>query len=287
MKIPFLTLFLFTFPFCSLFSQSKGNVTLTVVTYNIRLNTPDDGINAWPNRIGKVTGLIKKQQPSIFGLQEVLSGQLADIRAAFPEYGFAGVGRDDGRNAGEFSPVFYNKGTFELKKSGTFWLSQTPSVAGSRGWDAACNRVVSWVILRDKKTGKSFGYFNTHFDHMGEIARRNSSILLLHAVDSLATGLPVIVTGDFNSPPGSEPVQILLASSGKETALLNSKQLALKTNGPSITYTGFEVGGIPGETIDYIFIRNIPRVLEHTVVDEHSGKYYPSDHLPVVARLSF
>jgi endonuclease/exonuclease/phosphatase family metal-dependent hydrolase len=275
------------FPVFSLQAQNIQHVELTVMTYNIRMNTSDDGINTWPNRIGKVTGLISKQQPSVFGLQEVLSGQLADIKAAFPEYGYVGVGRDDGKSAGEFSPIFYDKKRFELQHSGTFWLSQTPSVTGSRGWDAACNRVVSWGIFRDKNTGKSFGYFNTHFDHMGVLARKNSSLLLLHALDSLAADLPVIVTGDFNSTPESEPVQLILKLAEKGAPLLNSKDLSLVTKGPSITYTGFEVGGIPGETIDYIFIRKISKVLEHTVLDEHEGKFYPSDHLPVVCRLTF
>jgi len=287
MKLRYLLLLLLLFPFLQLRSQPEGKpAELIALSYNIRFNNPDDGVNAWPNRKAAVVSMLQRQLPSVFGLQEALSGQVADIEAAFPGYGRVGVGRDDGKEAGEYSPVFFDKDRFSLRRSGTFWLSQTPAIPGSRGWDAACNRVVSWVILKDISTAKTFAFFNTHFDHMGEVARRNSAILLLHAVDSLAAGIPVIVTGDFNAIPGSEPIHLILNPDDPALSLIDSRSLSTNNAGPAFTYTGFKVGGIPGEKIDYIFIKRISVVKSTSVLDEHTGEYYLSDHLPVVAHLA-
>jgi endonuclease/exonuclease/phosphatase family metal-dependent hydrolase len=269
-----------------LYAQSAGKPpNITVITYNIRLNTLDDGVNAWPNRKNNITLLIREQNPSLFGLQEALPEQVADVESAFPGFGRVGVGRDDGKSSGEFSPIFFDRSRFKLKESGTFWLSQTPSKV-SRGWDAACNRIVTWAILEDQESGKIFGYFNTHFDHMGEVARRNSAYLLLHAVDSLAKDIPVAVTGDFNSTPDAEPIRIITDQS-EPSFLMDSKPLSDSQSGPGFTYTGFEVGAIPGQLIDYVFVKKIIKVSSYKVLDYHIGKYYPSDHLPVVVKLIF
>jgi len=266
-------------------AQQIPDSSITVMSYNIRLNTPDDGVNAWPNRKNKVLELIKAQQPAIFGLQEVLVDQLRDVENAFPSFTRVGVGRDDGREAGEFSPVFFDSRRFQPETSGTFWLSQTPSIPGSRGWDAACNRVVTWVKLTDTQTGKILFFFNTHFDHMGHKARRNSAFLLTKAVDSIASGYPVIITGDFNSTPDSEPIFIMTARVKPWQLFTDSRSLCKGRTGPGYTYTGFEVGGIPGQLIDFVFLKSIRRVLSHTVIEQNDGKYYPSDHLPVVVKL--
>ena len=255
-----------------------------VLSYNIRMATPDDAPNTWDNRRENVFSVIRAAAPDVFGLQEVLSSQLADLEAAFPGYTRVGVGRDDGKTAGEFSPVFFNTKRFSMLSSGTFWLSQTPSVAGSRGWDAACNRVVSWVQLKDKKTTAVFLVFCTHFDHMGETARRNSSKLLLHAVDSLAGFKPVIVLGDFNAETDSEPYNLLTDFSDRHH-LVDAKLICQSVTGPDYTFTGFKVGAQPGKRIDYIFIKNNVQALSYKVIETHTGEYYPSDHLPVSASL--
>ena len=282
-----LLFFFLTFCRQALFSQVQPDAAeITVLTYNIRFNNPADGLNAWPERKEKVILLVRQQQPGIFGLQEALKDQVNDVEKAFPAYGRVGVGRDDGKEAGEFSPVFYNKQLYAVKTSGSFWLSQTPSVAGSRGWDAACNRIVSWAKLQELSGGKEFCYFNTHFDHMGEVARRSSALLLLHCIDSLAGKLPVILTGDFNAVPSSEPIK-LLTDPLNPLHMTDSRSLASYISGPEYTYTGFEVGAIPGEMIDYVFVKNILKVNYLKVKDFHAGKFYPSDHLPVIARLSF
>jgi len=287
LNVKILCLLLFSIMFYSGFGQKPADTSLVVMTYNIRLNTPDDGVNAWPERKDKVIALMRNQKADIFGLQEVLVDQLRDIEKAFPEYGRIGVGRDDGKEAGEFSPVFFHKERFQLLNSGTFWLSPKPSTPGSRGWDAACNRVVSWGLFKDIKTGKSFGFFNTHFDHEGRMARRNSAFLLMNAVDSIAGKLPSVITGDFNSTPETEPMYIMTGRARPWLLFDDTRKFCPGRTGPSYTYTGFEVGAIPGQLIDYILVKHIKTVLSHTVIDENDGKYYPSDHLPVVARIAF
>ncbi len=268
------------------FPVNAQQLTLNVLTYNIRLATPDDAPNTWNERKQKVFALIRESKPDVFGLQEPLYEQLKDMEYAFPDFERVGVARDDGKDAGEYSPLFFNEHKFKMLSSGTFWLSQTPTIAGSRGWDAACNRVVSWVQLKDYKTGKIFFAFCTHFDHMGESARRNSAKLLLHTVDSLSENNPVIILGDFNSKPGSEPYQILTDKSSPQR-LLDARENCKKPVGPKYTFTGFKVGAQPGEQIDYIFLKNKIKVLSFRVNNKNNGNYYPSDHLPVSAVLKF
>ena len=280
-------LLLFVAPLASMAGSTEGDTSLVVMTYNIRLNTPDDSINSWPFRKEKVIGLIAKQEPAVFGLQEALPDQVRDMEKAFPGHARIGVGRDDGKESGEFSPVFYDKARFSLIRSGTFWLSEKPSTPGSLGWDAACRRIVTWVKLEDKTTGKEFCFFNTHFDHMGTLARRNSAFTLMYAVDSIAGKLPVVITGDFNATPDSEPIFIMTGRAKPWLLFTDTRSLCPGRTGPSYTYTGFEVGGLPGKLIDFIFVKHIKTVISHKVIDDHDGRYYPSDHLPVVVRLVF
>ena len=257
---------------------------IIVLSYNIRLATPSDAPNTWNARKQKVFSIIRESKADVFGLQEALHEQVIDIKNAFPDFTKVGVGRDDGIEAGEYSPLFFNAHKYKMLSSGTFWLSQTPSLPGSRGWDAACNRVVSWVKLKDYKTGKIFLVFSTHFDHMGEMARRNSAKLLIHAVDSLSGNYPAVVLGDFNSQPGSEPYNIITDQSDPKH-LSDARENCKKPAGPKHTFTGFKVGGQPGERIDYIFLKNKVKVQSFRVNNANNGDYYPSDHLPVSATL--
>ena len=265
----------------SVHGQSKS---LSIVSYNIRYANEGDAPNTWNARKDKVFSLIREAKPDVFGLQEALFSQVTDVEKAFPTFARIGVGRDDGKNAGEFSPLFYNTSRFQLLASGTFWLSQTPAVAGSRGWDAACNRVVTWLKLSDKTNNKDILVFCTHFDHMGEVARRNSASLLLHAVDSLSGTNPAVVIGDFNATPDSEPYKIITSGNGK---LIDARTKAKSSDGPLYTYTGFKVGEIKGEQIDYVFLKGITEVKSIFVNEHNSGGYYPSDHLPVNAVLNY
>ena len=159
------------------FAQEKRNDSFNIINYNIRMNTPADSANAWPLRKEKVAGLLKFHLADIFNVQEALPEQVDDLTASFPDFDHVGVGRDDGQRKGEHMAIFFRKSRFEKLADGMFWLSQTPDKPGF-GWDAACNRTVTWIKLKDKLTKKSFYVFNTHFDHRGKIARQESAKLI-------------------------------------------------------------------------------------------------------------
>lgn len=178
---------------------------LRVMSFNIRFNTARDSANAWPHRKDLAASMIRFHHANLAGLQEALKGQIDDLAERLPGYGWFGVGRDDGRDKGEFSAIFYRRDRFELLEESTFWLSEEPEVIGSKGWDAAITRIVTWGKLRDRSTGKVFFHFNTHFDHRGVRAREESASLLLTKIKEIAGTTPVIVTGDFNSRESSEP----------------------------------------------------------------------------------
>jgi endonuclease/exonuclease/phosphatase family metal-dependent hydrolase len=278
----------FVIPIISFFGSTSAvsaqPTSISVLTYNIRFANPEDKPNTWQQRKTNIYSVINADSPDVFGLQEALYEQVTDIEAAFPGFKRVGVGRDDGKESGEFSPLFINSTKFELISTATFWLSQTPGVAGSRGWDAACNRVVTWAELREKETNKVVFVFCTHFDHIGEIARRNSAALLLKAVDSISGNEPAIVMGDFNASPDSEPYK-LITDPSNPLHLKDARVNCITISGPEITFTGFKVGGIQGERIDYIFLKGSITVNSFHVNPTNNGEYYPSDHLPVSAKL--
>lgn len=246
------------------------------MTYNIRLDTQQDGVNAWPNRLTKVVSLIQKYNPDIFGVQEALPNQIKDLQNEFPEFAYVGVGRDDGKEKGEFSAIFFRNNRFGLLESKTFWLSETPDVPGSKSWDAAITRIATWARLYDTKTKKEFTIYNTHFDHEGLQARTLSAGYLAGVVAGKRTNTqqPIILTGDFNFERDEASYDAILA--GKE--LFDSRPQG-ETNG---TFCGFEVGKMECKGIDYIFHTKewIPK--KYLVISDNDGKYYPSDHLPVL-----
>ena len=176
-------------------------VPLTVMTFNIRYGTADDGLNSWKHRRPMVVDVIKKHDPDVMGLQEVLAFQRDELLAALPGYDCVGVGRDDGKEKGEFAPILFKRDRFELVDKGWFWLSETPDKPGSIGWDAACPRIATWVRLRTKNSAKTdFWVLNTHFDHKGKQSRANAGLMLkkwLHNFDDC----PRLIVGDFNSSP--------------------------------------------------------------------------------------
>src|SRR5258705_1409879 len=153
-----------------------------VMTFNIRLNTAVDSLNAWPYRKDKVASQILFHKIDLLGIQEALHVQIMDLKERLPQYKYVGVGRDDGREKGEYSAIFYDTTRFQLLQGQTFWLSETPEEPGSKSWDAAYTRVVTWAKLKDRKTKKEFFAFNTHFDHMGQVARRESAKIVLKRV---------------------------------------------------------------------------------------------------------
>lgn len=253
---------------------------IRVITYNIRFNNPDDGLNSWPNRSNQVSALLDFHQADIFGLQEALIGQIEDIQAAIPKMKWVGVGRDDGEKAGEFSPLFYNSEKFKALKKGWFWLSETPEKPGL-GWDAACNRICTWLVLKSKKSDQKFMVFNTHFDHKGTQARNESAKLILRKIKELNTeNLPVIMTGDFNLTPQQEPIAII----SKE--LKDSKSVSKKPPyGPAGTFNNCEFNSPLKDRIDYIFVSDQIEVKQYGVLTDSKDQKYPSDHLPVFVNL--
>ena len=169
-------------------------------TFNIRLQNDGDeraGLG-WSVRKDRVANYIKRNHIEVVGMQEVLHAQLEDLLARLPEYDYVGVGRHDGKQGGEYSPVFFLKDKFEVLEKGNFWLSETPDVPGSKGWDAALERIASYAKLKDKQTGKVFMAVNTHFDHVGVTARRESAKLIMKKIQEIVGDQPAVVTGDFN-----------------------------------------------------------------------------------------
>ncbi|RPE14061.1 endonuclease/exonuclease/phosphatase family protein [Chitinophaga lutea] len=266
------------------FAQDK---TLTVMTFNIRYNTPRDSVNAWPNRKDKVASQILFHQPQVLGVQEALWDQMDDLAKALPGYKFIGVGRDDGDKKGEFSAIFYDAARLTLLDQRTFWLSETPETVGSKGWDAAICRIVTYGRFRDNKTKKEFYHFNTHFDHIGKVARRESAKLLLKKVQEIAGKTPVVITGDFNATPTDEPIQVIVNQQDPQR-LTDAKAISKTPHyGPNSTFNSFRAHDIGNEPIDYIFLKGNWGVNKHATISQTWKGLFASDHFSVVAELRF
>ena len=277
---------LFAFVILAAVGQEALAQSLNAMTWNIRYNNPDDGVNAWPNRKDWVAEIIIKSKADIAGFQEVLVGQLEDLKVRLPEMDVYGVGRDDGKNAGEFTPIFFRKDRFELVEKSTFWLSPTPDKTASKGWDAALPRIASWVKLKDRQTGTVFYVMNTHFDHFGTQARAESAALLLKHLRENFVDHPVILTGDLNTTPDSPPYNTLIGK-GTETRPVYFdafEHSAQKPEGPDSTWNGFEAI-VPHRRIDFVFTTKSVGVERFQTLDDQRESRFPSDHLPVVAEL--
>jgi endonuclease/exonuclease/phosphatase family metal-dependent hydrolase len=249
-------------------------------TYNLRLNLASDGPNAWPHRRDAVRALIRYHEIDLLGTQEGLIDQIEDL-AAMPGLARVGVGRDDGKRGGEHAAIFFRTERFALLATGDFWLSPTPEVPG-KGWDArCCNRLASWARLRDLANGRVFFAFAVHFDHEGVVARRESARLMLRKMREIAGEAPALLLGDLNATPDSEPVQILL------TGLRDARTLSqTPPYGPVGTFNGFKLDAPLLERIDYVLLSPQWRVLRYAALTDSVDARFPSDHLPVVTRLS-
>ena len=250
---------------------------ISIISFNIRYDNENDGVNKWENRKEACINMLQQQKPSVFGLQEVLQDQLAYLNQNLTQYEYVGVGREDGANSGEHCPVFYLKDQFELIEENTFWLSDTPEVP-SIGWDAALERIVTWVQLQDKMTKKSVFIFNTHFDHIGVNARVNSSLLLVQKIKEIASeNSAVFITGDFNAL-SNNPLFIPISEE-----FLNAKEQASETD----NINSFNSWGMGlAVNIDFIFYRNA-EAISYTTIDENYGVPYISDHFPIMANFVF
>lgn len=253
------------------------------MTFNIRYDEPRDGVNAWPNRKQKVADVIRFHKADLIGVQEALLTQLRDLENLLPDFAWCGVGRTDGKAAGEYSAILYRKSRFQLIATNTFWLSET-EVVGSKGWDAAYPRIVTWAKLKDRVTGKTFVHFNTHFDHVGEKARAESSSLILKKAGEIHGKGPFIVTGDFNVTETSGAYKTIMA--GTPTIKLADTRYASVNGhlGGGSTFNAFKELE-PGRTIDYIFVRSGIKVFEHATLSDRWDGLWASDHLPVLAEI--
>ena len=272
-------LLFFLLSFMSVFPIFEN--TLEVVSYNIRYDNSQDGKNQWDIRKETLASYLLKSSPDIIGMQEVLNNQLADLSNFLKEYKYVGVGREDGKTKGEYSPIFYRKSKLKVLMSSTFWLSETPQKI-SVGWDAALERICTYALFIDRKSKKQFWVFNTHFDHLGEIARSESVNLILERISILNfNDYPILVTGDLNLTPETLPIK-------KFQSNLNDVLSDLNLNDPKYgTFNGFDITKNANRRIDYIFQKGF-RVLsaEHMWIKTPKD-LWASDHHPVYLKCSF
>jgi endonuclease/exonuclease/phosphatase family metal-dependent hydrolase len=262
--------------------SSQAQDTLQVMTYNIRNSNANDGVNKWNKRKQRLFDLIHKYNPDILGMQEVLQLQLKHLNTALNEYDHVGVGRNDGKTKGEYSPIFYKRDRYKLITYATIWLSETPDVPGSKSWDAAITRIATWAALRNKKTGDTIYVFNTHFDHKGTKARENSATLLINTVQKLVGKHAYVICGDFNMRDNSPAYYNLTHGA---VSAIDSYVEAPPADGEKNTDYGFEVANKEGARIDYIFHSRSYKTIATQVIKDNNRIYYPSDHLAYRATL--
>ena len=266
----------------SLIITAIAQKPINVITYNIRYNTTADKENAWPNRRNDVIRLLKLYKADIFSVQEALYDQIMDLKEGISGFDYIGVGRDDGNINGEFSAIYYNSIRFVPIENGTFWLSKTPGIP-SKSWDAALNRICTWARFKEKETQKTFYIFNTHFDHKGVKARKESAILILKKIGEIAKrNEPIILTGDFNMTPAEKPLALI------REKMKDSRQISEAVpQGPIGTFNDFDINGKLDNRIDYIFVNKLVDVKKYNAITDSKEGRYPSDHLPVIVELQF
>jgi endonuclease/exonuclease/phosphatase family metal-dependent hydrolase len=258
----------------------KKECNLNVASFNLRMDTPADGKNAWANRKEMVKGLIGFHDLDVIGTQEGFKHQLDGI-LELEGYAYVGAGRDDGKDAGEHSAILYKKDRFKLLDNGDFWFSETPGVPG-KGWDATCcNRICSWAKFQDKLSEKEFFVFNSHYDHEGKAARKNSSLLLLKMIEQIAGDNPVFATGDFNATPDDEPIQTIYNSAKLNDSYLVTRKPPYGTEG---TFNAFQLDAPMKNRIDYIWVTPGITVKKYGALNDMQYGRFPSDHFPVVIK---
>lgn len=271
---------LLLFFFCSGYSQ-----TIRVATYNIRNDNRGDSLagNGWQKRYPYIAQLVKFHDFDIFGTQEILYHQITDLSKELPGYVYYGIGRDDGKHAGEHSEIFFKKDKFQMLAHGDFWLSETPGKPGL-GWDATCcNRICSWVLLQEKKSKKKFYVFNTHYDYQKDLARNESSKLMLKEIKRIAGTEPVIFMGDLNGGIESSWYKTI-ANSG---LLKDTYTVVKEPYAPTGSFNAFGENLQSDEVIDHIFVTKQFKVDKWGILTDSYHGRYPSDHFPVMAVVKF
>jgi len=256
---------------------------LKVMTYNIRLDVAIDGENDWSHRKEFFTSQIQFYEPDVFGIQEATPNQVIDISNALSQYNHIGIGRE-GVGKGESSNIYYKKERFSVSNETTFWLSETPNEI-SKGWDAACNRVCTFALFEDLKSKKSFWVFNTHLDHIGDLARTKGIELILSKIEAVnIQKLPVIFMGDFNSEPNENRIIAL------KKIMKDSRELSVeKPFGPFGTFNNFQYNEPATKQIDYIFLskNSFFIVNKYAVLTDSKNLRFPSDHFPVYIEMKY
>lgn len=272
-KICFFVFFIFI-------SSSFCQDNLKVMSFNIRYDNPNDGKNIWENRKNEMLEMLNYYQPTFIGLQEALLHQLNFIVRGLENFSFIGVGREDGKEKGEFAPILFDTSRFNCIKQNTFWLSEADNIV-SIGWDAALPRICTYGLFKEKATGKYFHIFNTHFDHIGDTARLMSAKLIIKKIDEfVGKDEKVILMGDFNCEIDSEPIK-MIRQNLKYGADISQKGLY----GPNGTFNGFEENKIIDERIDFIFFKNIKVLAYRHIDDRMKNNNFMSDHFPVLTEL--
>lgn len=271
---------------CSSNSQTESQTQINWATFNIRYDNPDDLQNNWKFRKDSVAQFIHAQDIDIVGMQEVLHNQLEDLKSRLPEYTYVGIGREDGKQAGEYAPLFFKKDRFEVLDSNTFWLSQYPDSVGFIGWDGACTRIATWAKLKDKNNGKIFMAVNTHFDHVGVEARKKGALLIIERIKEIVGDKPAVLTGDFNVNDASEAYQTITSN---EFVLKDAFKESTEKTGTTYTFHDFgRIADNDCEKIDFIFVTPQIKVKSSYIPKEPDGESgFLSDHNPQVSKVSF
>ena len=251
---------------------------LTVMSFNIRYGTANDGENHWLKRRDQLFALLREQRADIVGLQEALHGQIDEILHAVPGYAYVGVGRSDGRTAGEYAAILYRTARFQPRRSDTFWFSDTPGVVKSTSWGNQIERICTWAYFEDRE-GPAFYVYNVHLDHQSQPSRERSAALLLEQVGARDPKAPAIVTGDFNAGEHNPAAVAMLA------VFRDSFRVAHPDATEAGTFNGFNLGQTSGDKIDFVFVEPGTEVLDAAIVRTSRDGRYPSDHFPVTARI--
>lgn len=260
-------------------TDAQSDSFINFITYNIRYDNPKDGPNAWSERKEAIIDQIQQYRPDFLGIQEGLQHQVNFLDENLPHHFYIGVGRSQGHSndKGEYAAIFYNYEKYNSLLAGTFWLSPSPNEY-SVGWDAALPRICTYGLFEEKAGGQKFWVFNTHFDHKGEQARLESAKLISDQILQLNTeGYPVILMGDFNAEPGSEPINILQKK--MEDTFASHPEVAF---GPNGTFNNFDPNHPLDRRIDYIFSKGFKVQTVWHIDDRRKDNYFYSDHLPIL-----
>jgi endonuclease/exonuclease/phosphatase family metal-dependent hydrolase len=257
-------------------SPNPPSTPLTVMTFNIRYGTANDGENHWLRRRDQLFALLRREQADVIGVQEALHGQLEEIVAAVPGYAYVGVGRADGVRAGEYAAILYRTARLVPRRTDTFWFSDTPAVVKSTSWGNQIERVCTWAFFEDRE-GTPFYVYNVHLDHQSQPSREKSVALLLARAAARDPKFPVVVTGDFNAGEQNPATQAM------RTAFRDSYRVRHPDAREVGTFSGFTFGRTSGDKIDYVFVDERTEVLEAAILRDALHERYPSDHFPVTA----